>query len=552
MKNILILLSFFYSFSFAEIAIDGVCYTLNPNITPNSNTNCVVTPDPSNHIQGIYLIFDYKLDYSYNCDPYKHYRYSSVQISQTTSKACPPPPPVGPTVTGNVLLQNGTNLIDFDDNATMMILSDGTASTWDIDGNEIPNREYNGVTPSPLVFVDDGFTPNTNKKYYDITFNGLPVFVADKDSAGFHLTSLLPLNALQTLTMMAVTPKTVTKSGDDIQKIPAPTAQHPNAVSIDVTSMNFDNVDFSEYENTATSTPTPIPNSDIVVEKITPETQKKHPSISSGTVIAHSNMPWSEFIATTPTTVAIAKENSDGSVTQTVIQKSDIQNTVNNGTDLPFVTQTITPPSIQSDGTTAQTTTVVAQGSTSPITGTTTTTNPTTGSTTTVQNPITGTSTTATTTSPSGNGSVDLSGVTSRLDKISNQLTKVNDFNDGLKNAVVSGDVKNTIDTSKIQGLIDTFSTSWDNIKADFERVATLTDEAKNTINNGFTFNLAHGAVTQCPYTGDIDLIVRTVPIEIDLCKVFSSVRPVFYVLFNLAFQVLLFMFAFKSVLRLV
>lgn len=69
------------------------------------------------------------------------------------------------------------------------------------------------------------FNPTANKKYIDIKINNIPFIVVEKDgSGGFHTSGFSSLSTIiiDAGMMMALSPKTVSGSGDSMKKLPAP------------------------------------------------------------------------------------------------------------------------------------------------------------------------------------------------------------------------------------------------------------------------------------------------------------------------------------------
>lgn len=484
-------------------------------------------------------------------------------------------------------LATGSKLINFEDGKMMLLRPDGSAEMWDKNTGEFifPNRAYNGVIPPSASFNPLSFNPSEPIQYKELTFGDFVAF--EFNQAGLALKSVANVlaGAITLPIFMAISTKQQTPEGDIITQ-----KRSANAVSIDLSKMDFSNIDFSEYENTATSTPQTIPNTDIQVQKITTPPNPKDPNnwagagstikgysgvVSVGSVISlRPNNPNTALI-TSPTDVKIATIKPDGSVEATIFDKQDLKNTATNETPLRVKEIKITPEKLANDGTYSQEQTT-KQSTLTPSTNNLAGIDLRTGLPEIVDyNPRTGVKdgnlySTSTglpvgpgtpaglpgvapiTPAPAGGtGSIDLSGVTSRLDKISNQLTLENQFFEKLDKAT-SSETANPIDHVKGQGLIDTFSTSWGNIKSDFDRITAMTDEAQNTIKQGFTFSLAHGIVNECPYSLDFDYGAGISVIKVDFCKSFSPLRPTLYVLFNLFFQSILLLFAFKSITRLV
>jgi hypothetical protein len=521
MKKNIFLFFFLVSSSFSEIYeyVSGVCID---SATSGGLSTCGCT------------VSDATLA---TCNASGHYCYNqNGTFYEWMSPSFVPCPSAGPSVVGNVISSSGTNFVKYSDDATMMIFTDGFAIAFDIDGNEIPNRAFNGATPPLKSFEENkAFIQNSNKKYLDIKINNLPFIVVEQDgSGGFHSSGFSsPSTIIIDAVLMALSPKTVTGNGESIVKTITPTVEHPNAVSVDVTNINFDNIDFSEYETKATTTPQSIPNSNLLYEKLMDATRQAStfPSAKVGdTVIYPSDNP-STYINTNPDTIEMATKQADGSTKELTIDRPLLSNVYNGSADLPFTTSTISAPTINANGTTSVTTTTTSQGF---VTSETTVTTDANGSTSFV------------TTSPSvynqGGGitstngtptNIDLSSVTSRLDKISNQLTKQNEFQDKLDKATAT-EITHGIPSDASSGDWLSLSTTWDNIKTSLDSVSTKGDELKTLVSGGFSLALTGGTVETCPYNSTIDLIGNSIPVSFDLCKAFSPMRPVLYTMFYL------------------
>lgn len=306
-------------------------------------------------------------------------------------------------------------------------------------------------------------------------------------------------------------------------------------------------------------------------------------------IIYPINKP-SKAIVNTPDAVLFVETKPDNSSIITEIKKQDIANTVNNNADLPVTQKVIQPEKISNDGKITQTQDtfngLVSPRITATPIGITPPTNSfeglskTTGLPEVVDyNPRTGTkdgnlystatglkvgsgagtgagaSTGAPTKDPSGalTGTTDLSGVTGRLDKISNQLTKLNDAFSQTETPSAVPDVLNPIDNSKTDGLLDTFTTAWGTAKGNVDTLATAISNGKDTVSGGFSLNLSTGYIETCPYTAILDFDNgHTYELPIDFCKIFSPLKPILSIFFNILFQLMIITFSFKSFIRLV
>lgn len=447
--------------------------------------------------------------------------------------SCAPTYPIADEET----LESGSKNVIFEDGAMMIVNPDGTAVTFAPDGAKIPNRLYNGSIPEVGYLSEFKNVGIGDSNFF--TVNPLGIFL--KSSAEFVIgnTALLWTKWLSDGKQTA---------NNDVVEF-RPVSNSPTAVNI--SSVNFDNIDFSEYENKSSSTPQTVPNTNMSYQKVTPENSQQFPSAYEGDTVFYKNNDTSNFVASNSSAVAVVKANPDGSSQKLEISKNDLQNTANHNTDLP-VKQTITPaPKINADGTTTQIP-EITQATVAPNTNNSTNTNSTTGT------PIIapygkGDPNTKAPISPnpSGTGSnIDLGGVTSRLDRISNQLTKINNRNDEIDKAVVA-DVQHGIPSVPAEW--DTWQTTWNNLRTDLDNVVTKADELKSLIEGEpLTLNLARGGVQSCPHTYSFDLNGRNVQGSFDLCQVLAPARLAMYSIFYLVFVGTTLFFSVKILFRLV
>lgn len=434
-------------------------------------------------------------------------------------------------------LESGSKNIIFEDGAMMIVNPDGTAVTFAPDGAKIPNRLYNGSIPEVGYLSESKNIAVGGSDFF--TVNPLGIFL--KSTAVGIITNFGAL----AWTNLIISDQKKTANGDVVDF-----KRTQNGVAVNISQKAFDNIDFSEYENKATTTPQSVPNTDVAYKKLSDaEILQFLGATKNDTVFYKPNDP-SYFVASNADSVAVVKSNPDGSAQKLEIQKNDLQNTATNNTNLQVTQTTISAPKINNDGTTSTTTnTSVGSVSTATNTNTTTSSN---GSTSTV-NPTAGTSTNgAITPSSDGTGSnINLSGVTSRLDKISNQITKQNERNDEIDKSVVAA-VPHGIPLNPPDW--DTWLTTWNNLTADLDNVVTKTYELKSLIEGEpLALNLARGGVESCPYNGTIELKQGwNIPVSYDYCKVLAPVRPVTYTMFYFVFVGATLFFSLKILFRLV
>lgn len=506
-------------------------------------------------------------------------------------------------------LESGATFSLFEDGATMYCRPNGECETTNDKGERIPNRFVNGAIPSEISDLKDfgayllskvGNAVGKTLQWGGMTMllngtaggaliyeggnpalNGLnPVFLA---SAG-----LISLgNALVTEeNVVLYTPKVDGVLNVDIVEKTAQTstANLDASTPSDGSPVLSENGAFTQQQITAQNAQT-IWDTAGGVGKLPPN------ALVLGSDITYPSNNPDKAIVNTPDAVIMVKTNSDGSSTIVKVNKNDIANTQNHNTDLIYEKQEISPEKITNDGKTEQTQ-ITTPTSVSPLDNFPKTTNPKTGlpdyvdydprtglkdgkvySTATGQavtdtngNPL-GTGTGAApdgvsplapikpgVPSPDGNGtgsSIDLKGVTSRLDKISNQLTVQNKRDEELDNlggvAYLHGlpTGTNPYDWTSYQGTFDNLKSTIDNLNGQFE-------EMKSLFQNGFTLNLSGTPVDTCPYNSTIDLDGRAIAVSFDLCKTFSPMRPLFHGFFYLFFVFVITSFGVKSILRFV
>lgn len=237
-------------------------------------------------------------------------------------------------------LESGSKNIIFEDGAMMIVNPDGTAVTFAPNGEKIPNRLYNGSIPE-VGYLSESKNIGVNGSDF-FTVNPLGIFL--KSSALF---------AIQNTALLwhyAMSDQKETANGDVVDFKPT-----MNGVAVNISQKAFDNIDFSEYENKATTTPQSVPNSDLAYKKLSDaEILQFLGATKNDTVFYKPNDP-SYFVASNSDSVSVVKANPDGSAQKVEFQKNDLQNTANNNTDLTAVKKDIAPQKISNDGKIQQT-----------------------------------------------------------------------------------------------------------------------------------------------------------------------------------------------------
>jgi len=475
----------------------------------------------------------------------------------------------------------------YEDGALMYCRTDGKCLTTDSSGEVIPNRYYAGGIPeAPNVYSDllnDALTLTGNLVGKTLQIAGYTIGVSssgfgillseDNPVAGAINPGVLAGASLVSLGNLLVT---------NNEKIITTPTDSGNAVKVYFNDSSTNNASISDSAPADGSKAT-VPNSNgATVQKLySEETLKEYQSHWAGqgelgaTVLSATDQVYLSIMETNKQIKAIQK-TSETTATVTEINKSDIANTVANGTDLPYTQKQVTQ-TINNDGT-VKTTETTTPSTVSPKNNNNTSTNPTTGQTTTT--PSSALSGTANT---SDGKSIDLSGVTSRLDGLGKQLTKLNETattGNGLLGDIKSNTASASSSLNSIQGSVNaikndiertdissiphnipkdtsggdwnTWKATWDNVKSSLDSVKDQTDSFKSLFENGFSLDLTGGTVTQCPYSSTVDFGFFTFPLSIDVCAFSSSFRSVFYALFYLFFVRDIFIFSFKMFMRMV
>lgn len=603
MKKIILFLMFLSTFSLAELThlnhVSGSNFVSDAGDSFYSLGGLAAThvesfgvpKDPCDdfyYVGGGFMVF-------YSCTQRGYYKYymnpitplcTPPQIMQGGVCVNPNPPQCGegtylnpatlscaPTypIADEETLESGSKNIIFEDGAMMIVNPDGTAVTFSPDGEKIPNRLYNGSIPQ-VGYLSESKNIGVNGSDF-FSVNPLGIFL--KSSALF---------AIQNTALLwhyAMSNQKETANGDVVDFKPT-----MNGVAVNISQKAFDNIDFSEYENKATTTPQSVPNSDLAYKKLSDaEILQFLGATKEDTVFYKPNDP-SYFVASNSDSVSVVKANPDGSAQKVEFQKNDLQNTANNNTDLTAVKKDIAPQKITADGKIQQIQTSTPM-SVSPANNFPQTTNPSTGlpdyvdydprtglkdgkiySTATGKAvtdangiPI-GTGTGAApdgvspkapiTPNPDGTGSnINLSGVTSRLDKISNQLTKQNERNEQL-DKIVGNAFAHPLPTQTSPYDWTSYQSTFENLKSTIDDLNGQAEEIKALFQNGFTLNLSGSPVDTCPYNSTIDLDGRAIAVSFDLCKTFSPMRPLLYGFFYIFFVSSITFFGVKSILRFV
>ncbi|KIM03169.1 MAG: hypothetical protein KU29_12575 [Sulfurovum sp. FS06-10] len=267
-----------------------------------------------------------------------------------------------------------------------------------------------------------------------------------------------------------------------------------------------------------------------------------------GSDIIHPTNNPNTAIINTPDTIKFVETKPDNTSTVIEVAKTALAQTATNNTNLPFTKTDYQAPTINNDGTVSQSATT-SQGEAEALRDYITMT---------AQSgvmgvygadglsPKTPTGVPAPITTPTGTGSIDLSGVNQRLDLIRNQMTKLND---GLSGGELTN-TPHTIPTDASGGSWNSYADTWNNLVSSFDSVGTKVGEVQSLFQDGFTLNLTGGSVSTCSHTFNLNITGSETQVSVDFCNVLSPFRPVVYTFFYLFFVASIIMFSFKIMIR--
>lgn len=491
---------------------------------------------------------------------------------------------------GKTTFDNGDFLVSWSDGAsTFCSGSPSVCFTYDKgNNNRIANRylnpefnpdgtiKYDGAMPdeAPVkTTLDYILNPIGNAVGNTLQYMGLGIMVSATGGGALVYDKTVGLNALNPgVTLgagLVMLGKTI--STDDVFFTAVPTVSNDVEVklvekSASTTVNNLDNFqsDSAYTKQTVTSENVKtVWDSAGGVGKLPPN------SLILGSDIIYPTSNPSKAIVNTPDKIMIVETNPDNSSKITEIAKQDLANTANNNTDLILVQKEISAPTIQNDGTVTQTQTTTPV-SVNPLNNFPTSTNTKTGLPDYVDyDPKTGlydgaiysTATGKAVTTPTGvplgdavvkpnpdgTSTIDLTGVNTRLDKISNQLTKQNNSLDKIINTSNFSAETITHDIPTDYSTLDSWQETWNNLKSDFDNVASTADELTSLVNGSpLTLNFPKGSVTTCPTSSDIDFGYFMVSSGTDYCQLFSPFYPIFYLFTYVSLMLTTAFFAIK------
>ena len=468
-------------------------------------------------------------------------------------------------IKGVQTFDDGSKLIMFEDGASMFCRPNFECYTVTSKNEATPNRYYAGSIPSEITAlgtIADWLLTKTGNAIGGVlqvagmtivsngTLGGALIYEGGEPTLNALNPAFTAGSGLIALGNALVTPEKVWVS--------APTPD--NAIHVDIVE-STSSVNFSSFDVETPSTGEKVfsENGVYTQQQITEAglktiwdtaggvgTMPPNALILGSDIIYPSKNP-DKAIIDAPDKYVVVETKPDKSATVTEINKADLDNALKNKTDLTYAQTQYDPPKINSDGTTSQTQTqtqgIVKGNNENQKTDT--------GGTTIIGDPTKGTPTSNSTiigNGGSGGGSMDLSGVTSRLDKISNQLTKQNDRNDLIDKAVVS-DVQHGIPS--VPSSWDSWETTWNNIRSDMDNVIKQADDLKSFIDGQpLSLNLAKGGLNTCPYDYTLDYFANSVSVSLDLCKAVSPARSVFYFIIYFGLVGSSIFFSFKTIFR--
>jgi len=450
----------------------------------------------------------------------------------------------------------GSRFVSYADGVKCLIKGDFSATCYNTLGDTVPNRYYDGQMPTSINWDYINIDSSNNSVYKKLSLGETAfnlAYNAAGDFAAFvGAVAIMPFYPIiQTLYHDKVTDEAVQVYLDP---------SRPNAVKVDLASIPDTPLnDLADTETAVANSPTNkiILLDGTVVEKVVDTSWAgsgnpiyKYNVVKQGDSVFTNGHVTGSYMITSPDTIKIATIQPDNSLNVTEISKNELASNASANTDINYIQKNITAPSINNDGTTSSTTST-SVGTIDSKTGATTTT--TSDGNTTIKDPAKPDLPVPApiTPNPAGGSTIDLSGIAGRLDKISNQLTKQNNFFGKLDSATAS-ETANPIPTDASNGDWTSFATTWDNIKSSYDSVVTKGDELTNLVNGGFSLSLTGGELVTCPYNSTIDLVGTSIPVSFDLCKAFSLMRPVLYTMFYLIMVFTILSTSIKYILRMV
>lgn len=502
--------------------------------------------------------------------------------------------------------ENGNFIVYWADGAeTYCDVSEEKCITHDKNFKVIPNRYLNPELAPDGTISHGGLVPNSlpvsswGSAVYDtlgkplvnaagFVLQALGTYIAiEATGSGSYLVNPTGLNSINPFAVLGAglfTLGSAMVTPDEV--VVATPTNTDNGVKVNVSTnsgVSFDSLSSVSSSTPENGTPAFSPNGIYTYKQITDANLKTVWDTAAGVgklpptalvvgsdIIYPTNNP-NTAIINSPTQIEIVKTSPDNTAQSVVVNKADLANTASSGTDLPYTVKDYKAPVINNDGTVTQPTTSTPS-SLSPTTGNNTSTNPTTGQTTTSN-----AANASGVANMSDGKSIDLSGIKGSIDQLGNQLNKLNAINEagnGIMNGIKgdTGSIKGSIDGIKdlmsqsSDGLseqewsngiptdysvFETWKEAWNNLKGDFDSVATKGNELNELVSGGkLVLNLPKGSVQQCPYNGSIDLVFAVVPLSFDFCTVLSPFRPVFYTMFYLFFVFTILFTSLKTLMR--
>lgn len=151
-----------------------------------------------------------------------------------------------------------------------------------------------------------------------------------------------------------------------------------------------------------------------------------------------------------------------------------------------------------------------------------------------------------------GNGTGTGSGkdYSGQLQEIINNLKGVNS---GINGSFPIDSISHNIPSDTSGASWENYAETWNNISGSFNEVTNKVSDFKGLVQGGFSNPFSKGSTTTCRYTTSFEFgAVGSIPVDFDLCQVFSPLRSVFYTFAYLFFSFFILVFHVKMFLRLV
>ncbi|MDY0015096.1 MAG: hypothetical protein RBS13_02705 [Bacteroidales bacterium] len=149
----------------------------------------------------------------------------------------------------------------------------------------------------------------------------------------------------------------------------------------------------------------------------------------------------------------------------------------------------------------------------------------------------------------------NLLGSNAAVSDLSSELSTLNDnladINTDLSQEVEPVNADNPIDNSIIDSLFSEYETFFDSISSSVDDLQTLFNDSKETIEQGFNFELDNEYIVSCEKSFILDLSSINMPnfeLNFDTCQYTSQLRPYLYPIFVFIFNLMIVVFSFKII----